>query len=218
MVELRLKNQLIVIIGAGRIAKRKIPNLLAAGAKINIIDPALLPDIPLHPQLTHYKRDYRPTDLSSARLIFAATNDSLVNTRITEDAATIGILCCRVDSAENSDFITPARLLRPPLSFSISTGGESPAMASVLRDLLAEIIPTTWQTATELAAAIRRKVLTEQQQIPYNQQVLLLLIKQGLLEYLEQSDKAGIDRLLLKHFGAGFSLKNLQFSLPEGTS
>ncbi len=91
-------------------------------------------------------------------------------------------------------------------------------MASVLRDLLAEIIPTTWQTATDLAAAIRRKVLTEQQQIPYNQQVLLLLIKQGLLEYLEQSDKAGIDRLLFKHFGAGFSLKNLQFSLPEGTS
>lgn len=91
-------------------------------------------------------------------------------------------------------------------------------MASVLRDLLAERIPPTWQTATELAAVIRRKVLTEQQQIPYNQQVLLLLIEQGLLEYLEQSDTAGIDRLFLKHFGAGFSLKNLQFSLPEGTS
>ena len=87
-------------------------------------------------------------------------------------------------------------------------------MASVLRDRLAQLIPPGWQTATELAAAIRRKVLTEQQQIPYNQQVLLLLIEQGLLEYLEQSDKAGVDQLLLKHFGAGFSLKNLQFSLP----
>ena len=217
-VELRLINQLVVIIGAGRTAMRKIPNLLATGARIKIIDPAHLPDMPAHPQLTHYKRCYQPTDLNSARLIFAATNDSLVNARIAKDAAAIGILCCRVDSAEDSDFITPARLLRPPLSFSVSTGGESPAMASVLRDLLAEKIPPVWQTATEFAAVIRRKVLTEEHQIPYNQQVLLLLIEQGLLEYLEQSDRAGIDQLLLKHFGAGFSLKDLQFSLPEGTS
>lgn len=91
-------------------------------------------------------------------------------------------------------------------------------MASVLRDLLAEKIPPVWQTATELVAAIRRKVLTEQHQVPYNQQVLLLLIEQGLFEYLEQSDEAGTDQLLLKHFGAGFSLKDLLFSLPEGTS
>jgi precorrin-2 dehydrogenase/sirohydrochlorin ferrochelatase len=216
-IELDLQNQLVVIVGAGRIAMRKIPDLIASGARINLIDPAPLTELPATLQLKHHKRPYRITDLNSARLVFAATNEPPINSRVAKDARTLGILCCRVDSSADSDFMSPARLQRPPLSFSISTGGESPAMAAVLRDLLAEKIPAVWQTATELAAAIRRKVLTDPLQIPYNQQVLLHLIEQGLFECLEQSDVAGIDRLLLEHFGENFSLKNLQFSLPEGT-
>ncbi len=206
------------MIGGGRTAIRKLPALLAAGAKVVLIDPAPLADLPQHPRLSHHRRNHRSTDLSAARLVFAATDNAHANARVAEDAASHGILCCRVDSAAESDFITPARLLRPPLSFTVSTGGESPAMASVLRDLLIPMIPAVWQQATELVATIRRKILTEQHQIPYNQQVLLLLIEQGLLECLQQSDAAGTDWLLLKHFGAGFSLKNLQFHLPEGTS
>ncbi len=213
-IELRLENQLVAIIGGGRTAMRKISGLLAAGAQINLIDPAPLPDMPQNPRLTHHRRVYRPTDLDSARLVFATTNDSLVNAQIAEDATSRKILCCRVDSAEGSDFITPARLLRPPLSFSVSTGGESPAMAVVLRDLLADMVPPSWQTATELAAVIRRKVLTERPPIPYNQLVLRHLVEQGLLDCLEQSDRAGVDRLLLNNFGAGFTLQSLQFSLP----
>ena len=217
-VELNLENRLVVIIGGGRTAMRKLPALLAAGANIDLIDPAPLSELPSHSQLTHHRRGYQLTDLSAAHLIFAATDNPQVNSRVADDAANLGILCCRVDRSENSDFSIPARLLRPPLSFSVSTGGESPAMAAVLRDLLGEMIPPVWQTATELAAAIRRKVLTGQQQIPYNHQVLLLLVEQGLLECLKQADTVGTDRLLLKHFGAGISLKNLQFTLPEGTS
>lgn len=216
-IELRLENQRVVIIGGGRIAARKLPALIAAGATITLVDPAPLADIPQHPQLTHHRRCYRPADLDSARLVFAATNAPRVNAQISQDAAKRGILCCRVDSAEDSDFITPARLTRPPLAFSVSTGGESPAMASTLRDLLGGLIPPSWQMATELAAVIRRKVLTEQHQIPYNQQVFLHLIEQGLLECLEQADGAGVDRLLHKHFGTGFLLNDLHFSLPEGT-
>jgi len=216
-LELRLTGQRVVIIGGGRTAMRKLPNLLAAGARVDLIDPAPLTEIPPHPQLRHHRRGYQPADLSTARLVFAATNNPQLNAQIAKDATALGTLCCRIDSAENSDFITPARLNRPPLTFSVSTGGESPAMASALRDLLAKMIPGVWQTATELSAAIRRKVLTEQPQIPYNQQVLLLLIEQGLLESLERADEAGTDRLLLKHFGADFTLKNLRFTLPEGT-
>jgi precorrin-2 dehydrogenase/sirohydrochlorin ferrochelatase len=196
---------------------RKLPGLLATGARIDLIDPAPLSELPQHPQLTHHRRNYRPTDLGSARLIFAATNDPQVNTLVAANAAERGIPCCRIDSAEDSDFITPARLLRPPLSFSISTGGESPAMASVLRDQLGAMLPPSWQAATGLVAAIRRKVLTERPQIPYNQRVLLQLIEQGLFALIEQTDTAGIDQLLLKHFGAGFTLNDLQFSLSEGT-
>ncbi len=229
-IELQLDHQLVVIIGGGTVARRKLPGLLAAGARIRLIAPAPLTELPQHPQLTHLERDYQTQDLTSARLVFAATDSPQTNRQVASDAARQGILCCRVDSAADSDFIIPARLLRPPLVISVSSAGTSPAMSAVLRDQLAGMIPDSWQTATELAAAIRRKVLTEERQIPYNQQVLLQLIEQGLLELIEHSDCAAIDQLLLKHFGAGFTLKDLQFSLsgtcqqattpelPRGTS
>lgn len=213
-IELQLDQQLVVVIGGGRVARRKLTGLLAAGAIISLIDPAPLVDLPQSPQLTHQRHSYRPEDLFAARLVFTATGDPQTNARIAADAAEQGILCCRIDSAQDSDFATPAHLLRSPLSFTVSSGGTNPAMSATLRDLLGKMIPGSWQTAAELTTAIRRKVLTEEQQIPYNQQVLLQLVEQGLFEFIEHSDTAAIDRLLLKHFGTGFSLKDLRFSLP----
>ncbi len=214
-IALQLENQLVVIIGGGSVARRKLPGLLATGARIRIIDPAPASELPQHPQLTHLKREYQLQDLTSARLIFAATDNPQINQQVAREAATLGILCCRVDNAEDSDFTTPACLLRPPLTISVSSSGTSPAMAAALRDKLDEMIPASWQTATRLVAAIRQKVLTESRQIPYNQQVLLQLIDQGLLALIERSDVKALDLLLCKHFGAGFALKDLSFSLPE---
>lgn len=217
-IELKLSGQEVLVVGGGPVAIRKLPDLLAAGALISLIDPKPLPSLPRDPNLIHLQRRYQRADLEGKRLAFAITDDPSINQRIAEDAENLGVLCCRADSAADSDFLSPARLLRPPLTFSVSTGGESPAMASVLRDQLARIVPSSWQTATELAAAIRRKVLTEQPQVTYNQQVLLLLLDQNLLELIETADNVSIDRLLQKHFGAGFSLKTLQNSIPEGTT
>ncbi|WP_020677226.1 precorrin-2 dehydrogenase/sirohydrochlorin ferrochelatase family protein [Geopsychrobacter electrodiphilus] len=216
-IELRLKNQLVVLIGGGRVGRRKLPDLLNSGAVVKLIDPLVHPDLPQHPRLSHHQRTYQTRDLATARLVFAATNDAATNARIAADAAQAGIFCCRTDSATESDFICPTHLRRPPLSFSISSGGESPALVAVLTQLLNNMVPDSWQTATKLAGIIRRKVLTERGQIPYNQQVLLKLIDQGLLSLIERADSAALDRLLLKHFGAGFSLQDLHFQLPEGT-
>ena len=216
-IELRLKNQLVVMIGGGKVGARKLPDLLEAGARVKLIDPASLPQLPQHPCLAHVKHSYLSRDLTGARLVFALTDDPVVNERIAADAEAAGIFCCRADSAAASDFISPARLRRPPLTFSVSSGGECPALVAILSRHLGDLIPTSWQTATHLAGLIRRKVLTERLQIPYNQQVLLKLIDQGLIRLIEQSDSAALDRLLLKHFGAGFSLQDLQFQIPEGT-
>jgi len=205
------------MIGGGRVGRRKLPDLLNAGAIVKLIDPFVHPDLPQHPRLSHYKRVYQSQDLTASRLVFATTNDAVTNARIASDAANAGIFCCRADNAADSDFISPARLHRPPLTFSISSGGESPALVPALAQLLDRMIPESWQTVAKLASSIRRKVLTEQHQVPYNQQVLLNLIDQGLIGLIEQSDRAGIDRLLLKHFGAGFSLQDLQFQFSEGT-
>jgi siroheme synthase-like protein len=206
------------MIGGGKVGMRKLPDLLAAGARVNLVDPAPLPQLPQHPRLTHFKHSYHLPDLSGARLVFALTADPLVNAGIAADAAAAGVFCCRADNGAESDFISPARLSRPPLSLSISSGGESPALAAIFCRYLNDLVPGSWQTAAHLAGLVRRKVLTDRLPIPYNQQVLLKLMDEGLLAHIERADHAALDQLLLKHFGAGFSLKDLHFQTSEGTS
>lgn len=217
-IELQLRDRKVVVVGAGQVARRKLPALLAAGARVHLLDPEPAAGLPQHPRLSLQRRGYETADLDDAWLVFAATADPELNALVAADAEKRRIPCCRVDSAEASSFTSPARLQRGPLNFSVSTGGGSPALAVLLRDRLDEMIPHSWQTATTLLAAVRQKLLTEQVQVPYNQQVLLQLVEAGLLEHLDRGDSAGTDRLLEQFFGAGFSLKDLQLSLPEGTS
>lgn len=217
-IEIQLQDLQVVIVGGGQVARRKLPDLLACGARVLLIDPNPAPGLSEHPSLTLQQRAYHATDLDGAWLVFAATNDTSLNAQIARDAKARGIFCNRVDNAHDSRFTSPARLQRPPLGISVSTSGCSPALASILRDRLADMIPGSWQLATRLLGAVRQKLLTEQVQVPYNQQVLLQIIEAGLLERLAAHDTAGVDRLLEQFFGAGFSLEDLQFSFPEGTS
>jgi len=217
-IELNLRNRLVVIVGAGQVTRRKLPDLFASGARVLLIDPAPAPGLPQNSALRLQQRAYCETDLEGAWLVFAATADSQTNSRVASDAEARHIPCCRVDSAVASSFISPARLQRAPLSFSVSSRGGNPALAAVFRDRLNDLIPQEWQTAALLLGKIRQKLLTEKLQATYNQQVLLQLLDAGLLEQIARRNRGGIDQLLEKYFGAGFSLESLQFSFPEGTS
>ncbi|NCO52423.1 MAG: bifunctional precorrin-2 dehydrogenase/sirohydrochlorin ferrochelatase [Deltaproteobacteria bacterium] len=217
-IELKLEQQLVVFIGGGRVARRKLGALYASGAQIKVIDPAKDLNLSPHRQLTWIERAYQPGDLDGARLVFAATNDTALNTQVAADCARRGILCSRVDAGLSSVFTLPAHLYRAPLHLSVSSSGQCPAIAALLRDHLATQLSPAWQTLAQLAAVIRQKVLTEKLNISYNQQVFLRMLNAEVLKHIEQADTAALNHLLFENFGSGFSLSELKFSLPEGST
>lgn len=217
-IELKLERQLVVFVGGGQIAQRKLADLFVCGAQVNVVDPAPVPALPRHPQLTWINRAYQSSDLDGAGLVFAATCDAHLNAQVAADCARRGILCCRVDAGLLSAFITPARLYRAPLHLSISSSGQCPAIATLLRDQLAAQLSPAWQTLARLAAVIRQKVLTEKLNISYNRQVFLRMLDAEVLKHIEQADTAALNHLLFENFGSGFSLSELDFSFPEGSS
>jgi precorrin-2 dehydrogenase/sirohydrochlorin ferrochelatase len=217
-IELNLERQRVVFVGGGRIAQRKLADLFASGAQVTVVDPEPVPDLPRHPQLTWIDRAYQPGDLEGARLVFAATCDALLNAEVAADCARRGLLCCRVDAGSCADFITPAHFYCAPLHLSISSSGQCPAIAALLRDQLAAQLSPAWQTLARLAAVIRQKVLTEKLNISYNQQVFLRMLDAEVLKHIERADRAALNHLLFESFGSGFSLSELDFSLPEGSS
>jgi precorrin-2 dehydrogenase/sirohydrochlorin ferrochelatase len=214
-VALHLSGRLVVIVGAGQVGKRKLRGVAPTGARIKIIDPA---GTEIHPatRTDYLQREYRPGDLSGAELVFICTDDPVVNQQVADEAAALSIWYCRSDQPRRGSLTVPAVLRRENLTVAVSTGGGSPALAALFRDRIAEMVPDSWGKAVEIIAAVRRKWLTEQTEVKYNQEVLRKLLDQELVPLIAHKQIKKIDQLLLSQFGAGFTLSELRVKIDEG--
>jgi precorrin-2 dehydrogenase/sirohydrochlorin ferrochelatase len=147
----------IVVVGGGSVAARKVAGLVDAGAaprKVRVVAPQCRAELPAGIELL--AEEYRPQHLDGAQLVFAATDSPAVNDAVVRDAHERGALVCRADvdddePAARGDFITPAKLVRGPVTITVSAGG-SPALAAAIRDELARQFDARWAM---LAAAMQ---------------------------------------------------------------
>ena len=136
---LDLKDRPVLVVGAGKIALRKAKGLLEAGARVTVVAPDREPEFDSLP-LRLVPRRFRASDLAGVMLVFAATNDRLTNHRIGIAAKGKGVFANIADSAEECDFIVPARLQRGSIHVAVSTGGENPRLSAELRKKLDDIL------------------------------------------------------------------------------
>lgn len=88
-IQLNVTNKQIVIIGGGKIAYRKLMQILKEDAcSIRIISKKFLPQFfeIEHPKVKLLTKCYDKNDIKNASLIIAATDDSKVNDQIKRDA------------------------------------------------------------------------------------------------------------------------------------
>jgi len=136
----RLRGARCVVVGGGPVAARKIAGLLAAGAAVRIISPAITTDLRALAdtgKVAWVPRPFTAGDLAGARLAFAATNQRAVNASVAQEAAQHSILCNVADAPAEGDFHVPAVHRAPGATIAVSTHGTDPAGARRLRDHLA---------------------------------------------------------------------------------
>jgi siroheme synthase-like protein len=138
-VFLDLKDRPVLVVGAGKVALRKVRGLLEAGARITVVAPEWEPEFE-ELALRLIRRRFRASDLGGVFLVYAATDDRLTNHRIGIAAKGRGVFANIADSAEECGFIVPARVQRGEVQIAISTGGESPRLSAELRRKLEEIL------------------------------------------------------------------------------
>ena len=142
-VNLNIKGKVCVVIGGGKVAERKVRNILFCRGRVKVISPKLSPklaELAKQRRITYSECEYKPAVLKGAYLIYAATSNRKVNSGIAKEAAKLGILVNVCDSARQSSFILPAILRKKGLTFAVSTDGLSPKKAAKLRDKLKEVI------------------------------------------------------------------------------
>jgi siroheme synthase-like protein len=134
-VMLDVTDRLVVIIGGGAVAMRKVKTLLEAGAtRVRVVAPRMQSDMPM--QVERIDGGYEPHYLDGAGLVFAATDSPAVNEQIVRDARARGVLVSRADDADEGDFVTPARFQEGEVVVSVVAG--SPALAVAIRNDLAQ--------------------------------------------------------------------------------
>ena len=154
---LNIEDRLIIVIGGGEVAYRKVKDLLLAGAIVRIISPHFINEIQElkrteSNRIELYNREYQHGDLEGARLVYTSTDKEDVNKAVFREAEELGIFINSVDDPPNCSFYVPSSIRRGDLILAVSTCGASPAMAAKLRREFQKNIP---ENIEEILEALR---------------------------------------------------------------
>ena len=152
----------MLLVGAGEIARQKLPNLLDCQAQVHVVAPEALPDIQAKARdgkIQWSARSYIKTDMKGASLVIAATNDAVLQKKIVKDAHARGIWVNVVDVPALCDFIAPAVIGRGDIQIAISTGGAAPALAKYLRRKLEPLLGQEYEEFARMVKKWRPDIL-----------------------------------------------------------
>ncbi len=160
-VFLDLKRRRCLLVGGGDVATRKGRLLAKAGAILRVVAPQISPelrDLVQQCQGEIHLREYQASDVDDCVLAIAATDIDSLNQTISEDAKAKNIPVNVVDSPALCTYITPAIIDRSPLVIAISSGGESPVLARLIRAKLETLIPNSYGVLAQFASRWRERI------------------------------------------------------------
>lgn len=163
---LDLDGRAALVVGGGPVAARRAAGLVAAGAAVTVIAPALcedLSDLVAEGSVAWSAREARADDVSAGPapappaadsstgagfgaaggrwwLVHTATGDAEVDAAIARRAERLGVWCVRADRAEESPAHTPAVAHGPDGVQVAVSGGGDPGRAQAVRDTIADLL------------------------------------------------------------------------------
>lgn len=157
-VNLIVSGRRCVVVGAGRIAARKIAALLDAGADVHVVAPDVGDEVRAWAgagRLTLDERRFEPADLDDAWLATAATGDPAVERAVFAAGEARRIWVNAADDPVSCSFTLMSVVRRGDLVVTIGTGGRSPALAAYLKERLATELGPEYATLLDLLSEAR---------------------------------------------------------------
>jgi uroporphyrin-III C-methyltransferase/precorrin-2 dehydrogenase/sirohydrochlorin ferrochelatase len=156
-----LTAQPCLVVGGGPVAERKVAQLLAAGARVTVNSPRLSPGLEAAAaagRIAVARKPFDPSLVPLQLLVIAATDDRAVNHAVAETARVALRLCNVVDDPEASTYISPSIVDRSPLLVAVSSGGQAPVLARLLRQQLESWLPARLGALAAWAGSWRERV------------------------------------------------------------
>jgi siroheme synthase-like protein len=161
-IALKLEGLRVLVVGEGEMADAKVKALCEAGA------------------LVTRRAAFRPEDLDGCWLAVAAS-DPEVNHRVAAEAKARRVFAVILDEPAFATAYGVALVRRGGVTLGISTDGEAPALAALVREALESVLPEEMASWMTTAKSLRRE--WKEKRVPFaERRPLLLRALNGLYE------------------------------------
>jgi len=149
---LKLAGRRVLVVGGGPVAASKLRGLLDAEATVVVVAPDVVPEIAAAP-VEVLRRPFVPEDLEGISFVVAAAPPD-VNREVAAAAHPRGLFVNAVDDMESATAYMGAIVRRAGVTMALSTDGEAPALAGLMREALEALLPDdldAWVTSAREA-------------------------------------------------------------------
>jgi len=161
----QLKDKAVLIVGGGDVASGRIESVLVADAKITLVSPQeglhsltqkFIQDYPT--RITYHDRPFEVSDLDGVDMALTAIDDVEKSREICDLCRERKIPINVADIPPSCDFYFGSQIRNGPLQVMISTNGQSPKLANIIRKKVENALPEHSGEAITRVGELRAKL------------------------------------------------------------
>ena len=166
-----LAGRRVLLVGGGTVAVAKLRQLQAVRADVVVVAPSVHEEI-VRSGVPVARRRFEPADLDGAWFVVAAATPD-VNQAVAAAAEEKHLFVNAVDDPPNASAFLSGVVRRADVTVAISTSGDAPALAGLLREALEAVLPEDLDKWMAVAREERAK--WRRDGVPMNERRPLLL-------------------------------------------
>lgn len=195
-----------LVVGGGKVAERKIKNILKTTAKITVVSPILTPFLDRLFQKGKIKwerRTFLEEDIEGKFVVFVATDNIALNEKISGLCKNKGVLVNVANPGKSGNFIVPSCAKKGNLVFAFTTGGKAPFFSALVKKDMEKRLKLYYKLF-KILEPYRPHLLTKKNVKIYNEKIYSTFFNDDVFKCLEV-DKDELVKDLVKKF---FSLRD----------
>lgn len=202
---INLEDKRFLVVGYGRIAKRKLKAISEFTSNIKIITKELTEE-ELGKGIEIVNKCFDEKDLEGVDFVITATGNREQDEAVVASCKAKGIPVNAADDREECDFFLPGIIKRGDLVVSVSTSGKSPAYSRHLREQIEDVIPDNIEKVLDILGELRKSLPSKLDSQVERSQIYNYVMSKLLS--MDDLDEANVDKIIEEYCDAKNSFSN----------